>query len=538
MKKIGLSFIFLLLISMLVGGCTNQNTEFTLKLIPPQNLQLPLKGTWKIVSSISEKTANTGELTQKWIGKKIYFTDKHVLLGEYLLVNPRLQIKKVVAETYLFYRHQVFPENFHFQNPELEVFTLSDNHLFFCELLREKEDRLWLNLFNNCYLVHKIADEVDETVFSALVNAGDTTESINLGNLMEPAGNQTGVLLGLRAPAREREQADNATAQYRTIWLALADQKLAPPLETKTIVFPRKSGFYRLQVLKNIEKRQEEDILSVDPLLKQQEKEKGKAEEKEWRKKKEENVLTRSAADLSQSEKEGEEEKDTRTRPPAEKYIARKILFIGNDYVSVEETRQQTMSAHQGSTDGESSLHLYAIDSLPGLKAISLSDLVGPHAVTAMEHGRQKLWKQLGLKQTGQLDENNFGLTRKMGYWIFKSKVNYQKNGLHKTADYNITVIPPNDVISFNKLHLPWTRVKNAVPSARDVFTSPHKDLALVVTNNEIIVYGTFQENLVEPPLARVPLKQGEEIIMAEWALGHYVEDWTLTFQTYLAQEK
>ena len=100
--------------------------------------------------------------------------------------------------------------------------------------------------------------------------------------------------------------------------------------------------------------------------------------------------------------------------------------------------------------------------------------------------------------------------------------------------DYHLTVIPPEHLVCHNKLDLPWTQVKNHVPSAVDVFTSPAKNLALVVTNNEILVYQMNQGNLEDTPLEKIPLKKDEEIIMAEWALGHYVENWTLTFQGFV----
>jgi len=157
-----------------------------------------------------------------------------------------------------------------------------------------------------------------------------------------------------------------------------------------------------------------------------------------------------------------------------------------------------------------------------------------------MEQGKQKLWQKLGFKHTGlpDADEDNFGLARKMGYWIFNGRINYKKNGKRTKKDYAITVIPPEHVVCCNKLEIPWTRVKNHVPSAADVFTSPDKMLALVITNSEIIIYKIHQENLLDPPLGKIPLKKGEEIIMAEWALGHYVENWTLALQSYLAHKK
>lgn len=210
--------------------------------------------------------------------------------------------------------------------------------------------------------------------------------------------------------------------------------------------------------------------------------------------------------------------------------IHRRINYISNDYVCVEENLKQS-SLNDGSTSEGSKLQIFAVDSLPAMKAVKISDLAGAEAVAAMEQGYRKLAQQLGAKQIAPhlRDEENYGLARKMGYWIFKGRAN--------DVDYNITVIPPDHVVFYNNLNIPWTRVKNHVPSAVDVFTSPDKDMALVVTGSEIIVYRMYQENLAGHPLERIPLKEGEEVIMAEWALGHYVENWTLTFQTYLAKE-
>ena len=125
--------------------------------------------------------------------------------------------------------------------------------------------------------------------------------------------------------------------------------------------------------------------------------------------------------------------------------------------------------------------------------------------------------QQLGLKGEYNLqDEDNYGLARKMGYWIFKGRINYpQKRGKQaqggrkqeygiQEADYNIAVIPPDHVVFYNNLNIPWTRV-GQVPSAIDVFTSPAKDLALVITDKEIIVYRMSQENLAAHPLERIP---------------------------------
>ena len=550
----------LLLAGALAGGCMGQKTNYTLRIIPPRNLEFPLQGSWEIVSLLQDDTddiddadgtngtAAAGEPAREWIGKTLHFADQYALIGEHLLLNPSYQVKRVEAEGYLLYHHQAFPGGFRFKNTEIEVFTLSDSHLFFCELLRENDGELLLNLFNNSYLVKKVADKVDETVFTPFITANanadesgaDTSALIDTGRPEDAPANQTGVLLGLCAPVKNDQ--GNTGTQYRTLWLALTDRELAPVLEAETILFPRRSGFYRLQVVRKAEGKAEEDFLVVDNIMGKEEKE-PPAETPPL------SDAVEPALTIDPARWEGKEG-----------YIYRRINYIGNDYVSVEERLKQSFLSGGSASEG-SRLQIFAVDSLPAMKPVKISDLAGPEALAAMEHGHQKLTQQLEAEQIVPhlWDEDNYGLARKMGYWIFKGRVNYQEKdrkekdsgeenkvneelqvktyGNMNYADYNITVIPPDHVVFYNNLNIPWTRVKNHVPSTVDVFTSPGKDMAMVVTDTEIIVYRMHQGNLAAPPLERIPLREGEEVIMAEWALGHYVENWTLTFQTYLAGE-
>ncbi len=551
----------LLLAGILYSGCTGclgQNTDYTLRVIPPQDLEFPLQGSWEIVSLLQDKAAAAGEPAQGWIGKTLHFTDRYALMGEHLLLNPRCQVKRVEAQDYLLCHQQAFPEDFQFKNTEIEVFTLSDSHLFLCELLRENNGELLMNLFNNSYRVKKIADRADETVFAPFVSAGaatgktgaDLAAIFNTGGPGNAPGKQTGVLLGLRAPAPDEHS--NAGEQYRTLWLALTGWKLAPVLETKTILFPRRSGFYRLQVVRKAEGKAEEDFLVVHNILVMEDK-----DDKDDRDDKD------PAAGTPPPEEAAEPALalDPVRWEGKEGYIRRRINYIGNDYVSVEESLKQTSlggcggESAAGNGGEENKLQVFAVDSLPAMKAVKISDLAGPEAAAAMEHELRKLAQPPGAKQIvpDLREEDNYGLARKMGYWIFKGRVNYQNTasggsklnaelqggpyGETHYVDYNITAIPPDHVVFYNNLHIPWPRVKNHVPGAVDVFTSPEQDMALVITETEIIVYRMYHENLAALPLERIPLNEGEKVIMAEWALGHYVENWTLTFQAYLAKE-
>jgi hypothetical protein len=505
MQKIFCVMVLLLFLGSVAGGCIGQNTDFTLRIAPPQEQQPPLRGTWQIVSLLKEGTSGSPELAEQWVGKTLHFVDKKVLLGGYLLPGFRYQAKRVESEDYLHYQQQAFPADFRFKNKEIEVITLSDDYLFLCEFVRENDDELLLILFNTGYLVRKISDDVDE----AILTAAETYDDLDIDSLGEQGSKYTGLLLGLCTSGRDLSSRESD--HYRTLWLALENRKLAPVLETEAIIFPRKKGFYQLKVAEKSGEEKGGDLLIA--------------------------VNMADTAAMPEEEKEDFEiSEDPQRDGGGEGNLHRRVNYIGNDYLSIEETVEPILAG--GGESKVSRLYTVAIDDLPWLKAVKISDLAGAGAARTMEQGKLNLLRQLGLEhmdQPGQLDEENFGLARKMGYWTFNGRLNYPKGGTIVSADYHIDVIPPGHVVFYNKLNIPWPRVKNYVPGALDVFTSPNMDLALVITKNEILIYSMFQGNLAAPPLERIPLEAGEKVIMAEWALGqYYVENWAMTFETYL----
>mgnify|MGYP000911951762 CR=1 FL=1 len=493
MKKKLILILSCLCFAILLSSCFSAGTDYTLRVIPPENPTPPLQGTWKITSLLSPEAGN---LAQDWVGKNIYFGEQVVLLDKYLISSPHFQIKKVQAVDYINYYKKAFPDNFSFQEQELEVLTLSSDQFFFCEFLCSADDELILHLFNHSYQVKKISAATGD--LSAKLK---TTEIKDISNLTETAKEKTGVLLGLRYDRQgQRDE------QYRTLWLALTEDKsLAPVLQANTIIFPRKNGFYELQLTKVATTEAKEDFISAVSILG--------------------NNTPTTAPSLDPLIWEGKKGS-----------IERKILFLSNDYLAVEETIRQTSKANNSKNE-ENKLKIIAIDSLPKMKAVKISDLINPGAAQAMAKGRQKLLSQLNFSKVSPQDETNLGLMRNKGYWMFMGRINYQQGSNTLTADYPLSVIPPAHLVVYDELKIPWLKIKNHVPNALDVFTAPNGNLALVVTQNEILVYPMAQGNLLDTPLTKIPLQENEQIIMAEWAVGHYVENWGLTFQTYLKQK-
>ena len=96
--------------------------------------------------------------------------------------------------------------------------------------------------------------------------------------------------------------------------------------------------------------------------------------------------------------------------------------------------------------------------------------------------------------------------------------------------DFNLNLIPPSNMVAYDLLHIPWKEVKDKLPHALDIYTSPNKDIALVVTQSELIIYAIEDNRLAKEPLAKYILQEGSSIIMAEWALGDYVPRWERSF--------
>ena len=72
--------------------------------------------------------------------------------------------------------------------------------------------------------------------------------------------------------------------------------------------------------------------------------------------------------------------------------------------------------------------------------------------------------------------------------------------------------------------------MKDKLPHAIDIYTSPNKDIAVVLTRNEIYVYSIHDKQLWDEPLGKYRLKDGSSVIMAEWCMGSYVSAWEKSF--------
>jgi hypothetical protein len=474
---------------LFAAGCTGDSKEAADKVTSPHNRLIPVSGTWEVAGVIEGGALKLGEPPKPWTGKSFQFSEDYALFGDNILEKPHYKIKRVDKEEYLLYGHRSLPKELDMTGEGLDIITVTDEDRFLCEMVKVDNGAAILEIDNRSLYLKKISEQV---------SLRSDIEYHEIAGSLEPAADtgkgpvRTGVLVGLYS---------SGANNYRTLWIAATDKKLHPVLNTQGILFPRRSGFWRMETKRTEAAGYMEDFITAHPVAIEQDGDKG-------------------SIPMEPVQQEG------RTGS-----VTRRIRYVGNDYVSIE-SKYADIS--------ESVLQVLPIDSLPGIKEVKLSDLSGEAGAAFMEEGRRKAVELLeaegGSLTQNMIQSESFGLERKMGHWFFKGRINYRKGTEVYSADYNINVIPPTELIFYDELSVPWTAVKDKVPEAVDVFSSPNRDIALVITKTELVIFEISNGKLGNQPLGKVPLKAGEAVIMAEWATGRYVEAWEGSFNVSFQQ--
>lgn len=494
-----LGALFLL---FLLSGCAGPPWETAGRIVPPENGNGPLAGKWVIEQELNSGQ-NSRAADQTWVGKTAQFSRDAAMVGEYTWPNPIFKVKKVNTEEYLLSKYLSLAGDLAIKSTEVYVVTMLTADNFLGEFMKI-DDRTALALVQNKALyLKKTSDTVDSSLTTA-VAAQDTLEPSKSG---KPG--TSGVLLGLKTPVKvdgQEQRTSNFT--YRTLWLAASNKGLHPVLEGKDIFFPRQSGFWKLKV-----RRVEEGARAEDLLL---------------------------AYDVSTKDPEEALALDSLYWLNRDGFLARSLSFVGNDFVSFEIDGGGAFS-DSGQSWFDNSLQVNPMDNLATRQGIKLSDLAGDKGAQAFSNARSPVLRTLVKQDDVEVgaggQEQNLGLVRKNGHWFFQGRISYRKSGRPGYLDFNINLVPPAKLVSFDTLYLSWQNIKDRVPDAVDAFTSPNRDLAIVATKARLYLYTINKGRLESEPLTKLDLNEGETVVMSEWATGFYVDNWEQSFRANGAKE-
>jgi len=195
-----------------------------------------------------------------------------------------------------------------------------------------------------------------------------------------------------------------------------------------------------------------------------------------------------------------------------ETVVLEQLLFAGNRYVSV---RQVTWAAGTDASEAQERLWVKNVEMLrPDDAGASGSDAEEPHVA---------LSEVLPVETDGSGREE-WAIIREPGRWA----VRYPEEGEGTESRRLWRALPvtlPSTVVSHDRLDLGWDQIAQLDPLAKDAYTSPAGDLAALVRSDAVRV---VPYRLPDASLRTysVPLDESETIVMVQWALDQYVDEW------------
>lgn len=523
--KVAKSLIVFFLISLILSACSGPNTDSAEKILSPENQSIAIKGTWEISEVLVDHTSN-GEDQNQWLHKKVQFSNEYISIEESVIRGPQYQMKRVSGDQYLLFNSKALPGNFTFPHGEIEVITIIDGDKFFCEVLVINENAIVLRLQNTSFYLNKLSSRVDEYMHEE--NDGQDSTNTNISDSGDKPVS-TGVLIGLRSVNNKDHKGSLGEPagdyNYRTLWISSENKNINPVFEMENIFFPRRSGFWKLHVESATENHKKEQYVVANNIL--------------IGDRLEEIQLKTRAMNINPLSINSEDEEDLVQHIDFSRWgeklgeIETKINYISNDYISIEKVGKGGYLVGNDSWE-KSSLQLIPIDVLPSGPAVKIDDILdetgGIYMRSALESTADHLQiDNLDILYKDELMEN-FGIKRRLGHWFLKGRINYIGDKKFKVADYNINLMPPSEVVVYDSLYVPWTNIKDRVPRALDAYTSPNRDIAIVFTKDELLIYSIEGNKLGNQAIERLRLSEDEVAIMAEWATGHYIENWRDVF--------
>lgn len=465
--------VAIVLISIFLYGCSQIDIDVENKIIPPKYSELHVKGVWKIEKYKSLNNEIDKEKFKNYIDKIVIIDGNITVVDKEICLNPQYKIKSVSSNNFFEYRHNIDHKSIGIKGENVDIISASDSRQLFYDFIKISNNQLALYKDQSLLLMNKISDDTDGYI-----------DKLNLNNTNKKLENQSkedkllrsGVVLGLSS-----SNLNNSKSRYKTLWISSLNRKLQNTIELSQLLVPRRSGFWEVGVNKETSNGQLVQKLYAHPVI--------------------------------EFIKEGTLSNDENT---LQEYLKRNITFIGNDYICTE-------------IEENGQLQVLPIDNISMAKGVNISDLMSEEINNTITRSVSvfRASKNEADKLEKQMRKDNFTLTRGNGHWMLKGRLNYISSIDNKNfEDFIIYGVPPSTLINYDELCVPWSEVKARVPEAIDVFTSPNKEIALVVSKNYIYIYSIINEQLSEEPIGKIEIEEDDSIVMAEWATGDYVEKW------------
>jgi hypothetical protein len=494
---------FIMITVLALSGCSQAVPENADRIMSPTIRDVPFAGTWVLKKCPSEGAMAAADDIDPMEGDTVAFSQSTLMFENKIYKDIRYKVKRVDVYAYFLHKKTGLPEGLDRGSSEITVTSVYSQDNFLFEFIEDTGGKKIAVIDDRYYRMEKISDEFS----NELKTASDEDEKNGLDeSAIRGERLRSGLLLGVRIPVNTADGLGDY--KYGTYWIPSDNLRIGQVLYADDIYLPRMDGFWKLIVEKRPGLYGLEDTLVAYKVSNKQ-------------------VLAPDEIFRNMSGR-------------IETKVRKAIVYVGNDYVCVENTVYGSRDDAAGDPDDtapemeEKTLRTLPVDNLTNIDGIKISDMAGENGTMAMQNAISEVLKTSGYEGVIVFDdeeqEKNFALYRKTGHWFFKGRIDPDGKGQLPYMDFSLNLLPPSNMVAYDVLHVPWTDMKDKLPHAIDIYTSPNKDIAVILTRSEILAYTIHGRRLSDDPIAKFKLEDGSSVIMAEWGMGNYTASWEKSF--------
>ncbi|MDY6065860.1 MAG: hypothetical protein SPI59_05985 [Finegoldia sp.] len=428
-----------------------------------------LEGVWEIedVKDLSDLNKD-----KKDLDKKFYIDKKLVAFGDVFTAKPNFSAKYVDVDKYLKSNYKTEAENSYGSKPIISIY---DGSKFYQEIIKIDDNNIILPYNESLYKLKKTAKKVDQATIKEYEDLYNSKYYANKAGDHEDILKEA-VLLGIK---RSSENKDDDRYDYRTVLLALNEHDEVSLYESNTFLFPRKDGFWQVSnIYPEVDKK--DNTIEIKTL---------------------------------------KEDSSSDNLQVMSKEFPMEILHLDPSYISIRTYLD----------NGVEEFGTYSIDGFSKNQKLNIEQLGGENAIKSLESivAKEKTKDESLLSVQNIAKYSNLGVEKDLGRPSFQTQFQYSDKESVKLKNIKIDFVPQIDIMK-DELVINWQSIKNLEKDAIDAFSSPDKRILLIEKQDEILVY------LLNPDaklLGSIRKGINDNIIMAEWAEGDYVDRWTDTIK-------
>lgn len=478
-------FIISFFLSML--GCTDSNQSNISMISAPKNSNLKIVGQWECYDyKILDKNVASNEAIFDIFAKDILIKPTSLQVGEKLYNKIEYRLKLVDSDYSLSYEANFKLSDLNINHDNIKVYSVIYQNSLLCEIIYDEDEISYLYYQGILFSISYV-DEIDNS--EELQVDSEESEDGEDKNL----NSSQGLLLGLKE--KNKSTYDNTTAQYRTLWISMKDGEVEDVKSKKNIILARRNGFWE------VEQHAYED----------------KAKEIYY-----EYIIVKSL----DTSAETEPQINNADKLSVGKVLRKEINYISSDYVALEIKNNEKFAL--------SPVYSFVpIDNVNTEKSMAIGDLYDKDDVKSFEERYRDVYSSISQENKSKLSKyisySNFTLVRNKGHWELEGRISpILDHG--EPVNFSLGIRPNKTTCNYDILTVPWKVLKGEVPLLVDAFTSPDGSLAVILTNEEVLVYKVIDGKIDSEPSKRIELKDGESVVMAEWSENDYVDKWASAF--------